>query len=63
MEKATAWLHRVLPDLESFNLTIEAVHGLPISAAEVWLALAYAAGYATIILFAAVAVFSRRDFR
>ena len=51
-----------LPDLESFNLTLEAVHGLPISAADVWLALVYGAGYATLVLFAAVAVFSRRDF-
>ena len=63
VKNATAWLHRVLPDLESFNVTIEAVHGLPISSSEVWLALAYAVGYATVILFAAVGVFSRRDFR
>ena len=63
VQSVTAWLHRLLPDLESFNLTIEAVHGLPISAADVWLALAYAAGYATLVLFAAIAVFYRRDFR
>ncbi len=63
VQSATVWLHRVLPDLESFNLTIEAVHGLPISAADVGLALVYAAGYATLVLFAATAVFSRRDFR
>lgn len=62
VQSLTAWLHRVLPDLESFNLTIEAVHGLPISAADVWLALVYGAGYVTLVLFAAVAVFSRRDF-
>ena len=59
----TAFLHRVLPDLESFNLTLQAVHGLPIQASDVVLPLVYAAGYSTLLLFAAVALFERRDFR
>ncbi len=59
----TAWLHRLLPDLESFNLTIEAVHGLPITASDVWLPVCYGAGYVGIVLVCAVAIFERRDFR
>jgi ABC-type transport system involved in multi-copper enzyme maturation permease subunit len=59
----TALLHRVLPDLESFNLTLEAAHGLPVTASDVWLPLAYAAGYVGILLVGAVAIFERRDFR
>ncbi len=58
----TVWLHRLLPDLESFNLTIEAVHGLPITASDVWLPLCYGAGYVGIVLVCAVAIFERRDF-
>jgi Cu-processing system permease protein len=59
----TALLHRVLPDLESFNLSMEAVHGLPVPTSEVWLAALYGAGYIAILLVAAVWVFERRDFR
>jgi ABC-type transport system involved in multi-copper enzyme maturation permease subunit len=60
---ATAWLHRCLPDLASFNLTIEAVHGLPIAASDLLLPLAYGAAYAAVVLVLAVAIFERRDFR
>jgi ABC-type transport system involved in multi-copper enzyme maturation permease subunit len=59
----TALLHRVLPDLESFNLTIEAAHQLPVSASDVWLPLLYGAGYVAILLVSSVALFERRDFR
>jgi ABC-type transport system involved in multi-copper enzyme maturation permease subunit len=57
------WIYRVLPDLESFNRTIEAVHGLPISAADVGWPAVYAVGYTTSLLFVAVIVFRRRDFK
>lgn len=60
---ATAWLFRLLPDLEGFNLSVEAVHGLPVAASDVWLPLVYGAAYAAVVLVAAVAVFQRRDFR
>ncbi|MGH0034364.1 MAG: ABC transporter permease [Myxococcota bacterium] len=60
---ASAIVHRVLPDLESFNLTIQAVHGLAIPAEEIWLPVAYGMGYTAALLFAASAVFQRRDFR
>ncbi len=57
----TSFMHRVLPDLESFNLSVEAVHGLPIVASDVWLALLYATGYVAILLVGAVVVFEHRD--
>lgn len=56
-------LYRVLPDLESFNLTIQAVHGLPIPASEIGWPILYGLGYAALLLFCAVSVFARRDFR
>ena len=56
-------IHRVLPDLESFNLSLHAAHGLPISAAEIWLPVAYGIGYAAALLCVAAYVFERRDFR
>ncbi len=63
VQRLTALLHRVLPDLESFNLSIEAAHGLPVVASDVWLPLLYGAGYVAILLVAATALFGRRDFR
>lgn len=63
IQNATRALYRVLPDLESFNLTLQAVHGLEISAADVLLPFLYAAGYATLLLFIGSWLFSRRDFR
>jgi hypothetical protein len=63
VREATAVLYRVLPDLEGFNLTIQAVHGLPIAASDVWLPVAYGIGYTGLLLLLAVAIFERRDFR
>jgi len=63
VREATLWLHRLLPDLESFNLSIQAAHDLPIAASDVWLATTYGVAYVAIILLGAVAVFERRDFR
>jgi ABC-type transport system involved in multi-copper enzyme maturation permease subunit len=59
----TLWVKRLLPDLEAFNRTIEAVHDLRIPAAEV--AWSHAMGIAWIAAFLLVAViaFERRDFR
>jgi len=56
-------IHRVLPDLSAFDLTSQAVHGLPIAASDVWLPLAYATGWVVILLATASIVFERRDFR
>lgn len=63
VREITALLHRVLPDLESFNLTTQAVHGLPVAASDAWLPLLYGAGYAALVLCLASIVFERRDFR
>jgi ABC-type transport system involved in multi-copper enzyme maturation permease subunit len=59
----TVWLHRLLPDLASFNLSLEAAHGLPITALDVWLPVLYGAAYVAVVLVLAVAIFERRDFR
>lgn len=58
-----AWAHRVLPDLEGFNLTTHAVHAIPVTFAEFWYPIFYAIGYSTIILIGAMLVFEKRDFR
>jgi hypothetical protein len=63
VQDAGVWLHRTLPDLQSFNLTIEAVHGLPLTGVDVWLPLVYGAGYTTLLLLVAILIFDRRDFR
>ena len=63
IREATAIFHRVLPDLESFNFSIEAAHGLAFGASDVWLPFLYGAGYVAILLISAVAIFERRDFR
>ena len=57
------FLYRVLPDLESFNLTVEALHGLPVTSAEVWFPLVYGALYATVVLILGSVVFHFKDFR
>jgi len=58
-----AGLYRVLPDLEAFNLTIHAVHGLEITPSEVALPILYAVGYSTIVLMFASYIFRRRDLK
>ena len=63
VREATAWMHRILPDLESFNLSIQAAHQLPIAASDIWLPALYGAGYVAIILASATLIFERRDFR
>ena len=34
MGQLGVWLYRALPDLELYNLSLQAVHGLPISAGD-----------------------------
>ncbi|MGH0028679.1 MAG: ABC transporter permease [Myxococcota bacterium] len=63
IQHATALLHRVLPDLESFNLSLQAAHLLPVAASDVVLPLLYGLSYLTIVLVAAIGMFDRRDFR
>ena len=59
----TLIVKRSLPDLEAFNRTIEAVHGLPISGAEVGWSVAMGLAWTFGFLLAAVMAFERRDFR
>jgi ABC-type transport system involved in multi-copper enzyme maturation permease subunit len=63
VREGTAWMHRILPDLESFNLSIEAAHQLPVAASDIWFPALYGAGYVAVILAFAVMIFERRDFR
>jgi ABC-type transport system involved in multi-copper enzyme maturation permease subunit len=60
---ATACLHRTLPDLEAFDLSLHAVHGLALAPSDVWLPLAYGAGYSACLLALAGLIFERRDFK
>jgi ABC-type transport system involved in multi-copper enzyme maturation permease subunit len=65
--RAAAWLARglyhVLPDLSSFDIKTQVVHGLPVSAGYVAGSVAYGALYIAALLLAATAIFSRRDFK
>jgi Cu-processing system permease protein len=63
VSSAASWMYRVAPDLESFNLTIQAVHGLPISPGEIVWPMLYGVGYTAILLMAASYVFQRRDMK
>lgn len=60
---AATFVFVVMPDLEVFNKTLEAVHGLEIPMAEVGLGLVYAVGYTACTLLLGAMVFSRRDFK
>ena len=57
------WLYRVLPDLQIYDLSIEAVHGLAIPAADLGWPVLYALAYASLLLLLASALFSSRDLR
>jgi ABC-type transport system involved in multi-copper enzyme maturation permease subunit len=61
--QVATWIYRLLPDLETFNKTIEAAHGLPITAGEVGLSILYALGYTTALLAVASFIFQRRDMK
>jgi ABC-type transport system involved in multi-copper enzyme maturation permease subunit len=63
LQAMTRVLYQVLPDLESFNLSVQAVHQLPISTAEVVWPVIYGVGYAIALLFIAGFIFERRDFK
>ena len=60
---ATTWLHRVLPDMASFDLTLEAAHGLPIIASDLLIPTIYGVGYIAVLLVLSMMIFERRDFR
>jgi ABC-type transport system involved in multi-copper enzyme maturation permease subunit len=53
----------VLPDFSRFDVKLAVVHGVPVSGAYVAATAAYAALYVGALLFGAVMIFSRRDFK
>lgn len=59
----TEGLYTVFPDLERFNVSIQAVHGLPIASGEVAVAAMLVVLYCGVLLSAASLAFERRDFR
>lgn len=63
IELASQTIYRALPDLEAFNLTIQVVHGLPISTLEIGLPVVYGIGYSVVLVMAASLIFERRDLR
>jgi len=56
-------LYWVLPNLASFDVKAQVVHGQPVPAAYIALTIAYGAAYIAALLTAAVIIFSRRDFK
>jgi ABC-type transport system involved in multi-copper enzyme maturation permease subunit len=65
--RAAAWLARglyyVLPDLSSFDIKTQVVHGLPVPAGYIAGSVVYGAVYIAALLLAATVIFSRRDFK
>jgi ABC-type transport system involved in multi-copper enzyme maturation permease subunit len=53
----------VLPDFARFDIKVAVVHGIPVSGAYLASTAAYAVTYIAALLFGAVMIFSRRDFK
>jgi len=53
----------VLPDFAKFDVKLAVVHGIPVSATYLVSTAGYAAMYVSALLFGAVMIFSRRDFK
>jgi ABC-type transport system involved in multi-copper enzyme maturation permease subunit len=53
----------VLPDFAKFDIKLAVVHGIPVSGAYLASTAAYAGLYIAALLFGAVMIFSRRDFK
>jgi hypothetical protein len=53
----------VLPDFTRFDIKLAVVHGLPVSPGYLAVTAGYAALYVAALLFGAVVIFSRRDFK
>lgn len=63
VRSATEALYMIAPDLEAFDLSVHATHGLAIAASDVAVPLVYASGYVILLLTVAIVAFERRDFR
>jgi ABC-type transport system involved in multi-copper enzyme maturation permease subunit len=53
----------VLPDFSRFDVKLAVVHGIPVPGSYVAASAAYAALYVAALLFGAMVIFSRRDFK
>lgn len=53
----------VLPDFAKFDVKLAVVHGLPVSTEYIAITFGYAALYVAALLFGAVVIFSRKDFK
>jgi ABC-type transport system involved in multi-copper enzyme maturation permease subunit len=53
----------VLPDFSKFDVKLAVVHGIPVSGPYLASTIGYAALYVAALLFGAVLIFSRRDFK
>ena len=53
----------LLPDFGKFDVKLAAVHGIPVSGMYIASTAAYAALYVAALLFGAMVIFSRRDFK
>ena len=53
----------VLPDFSRFDVKLAVVHGLPVTGGYMLATTAYAAAYIAALLFGAMVIFSRRDFK
>jgi len=64
---AAAWLarlaYRVVPDLSAFDVKMQVVHGIPVTAGYLVLTAGYGLLYISAILLVATFIFSRRDFK
>ena len=59
----TKWLSYLLPNFENFNIMAQAAHSRPIPGSFILQNTLYAAVYCTLVLTAAVLVFSRRNLK
>jgi ABC-type transport system involved in multi-copper enzyme maturation permease subunit len=53
----------LLPDFSRFDIKLAVVHGLPVSMAYIASSTAYGIAYIAALLFGAIVIFSRRDFK
>jgi ABC-type transport system involved in multi-copper enzyme maturation permease subunit len=60
---AIGLIYYVVPDLETFNIRSQVVHGLAVAPSYYVIAFVYAAGYTTAMLTLAVLIFRRRDMK
>lgn len=63
MTAFTKWLSYLLPNFENFNIMAQAAHSRPVPGTFILQNTLYAAVYCTIVLTAAILVFSRRNLK